>query len=787
MFKFHRISLLSVLLIIVTGCTTLAFQNYDHIFGKPQVIERLVETLPENHVDYWSDVQPIFEHRCASCHACYDAPCQLKTTAIEGVERGAINEKVYNATRLFNAKTSRLFEDNLTNQGWRDDGFFPVLNEYSEQSSAVNLQTSLIYRFLNLKKQHPAPVGKILPKEITLGLDRSEQCTNINGFDNFAKVNPLWGMPYGLPKISDKEHNTITKWIEQGAVYTPRKPLSTNFSDRISDWEAYLNQDSLKGQLVSRYLYEHLYLANLYFDDLSYREFFNIVRSSTPPGIPVKRIATRRPYNDPKVERVYYRIVRHLETIVAKTHKPYALNKQRKDTWNRLFFDTEYKVTHLPGYGSKVAGNPFISFEQLPMTSRYRFLLDEAQFTIMNFVKGPVCRGQVAINVIRDRFWVFFLDPDLLIETKIEDAIIQGQDDLELASTQEDIFLPLSNWLRYANKERRSRKNRDKFLVDNFVKGDFKVELKNIWDGDGTNTNAALTIMRHFDYGTVEKGLLGEPPKTAWVIGYPLLERIHYLLVAGYDVYGNVGHQLLSRVHMDFLRMDGESTFLLMLPQESRVKERNDWHLNAPKEANEFLANPEFEKRATIDIPYQTNAHKFELFDMLKAHLEPILSKKFELKYNDNSEFESVISRLVSLKGLPASVLPDTAVIRFFDENDQNKYVTLIKDIAHTNMSSMFGEDNRIEPEKTEVTVLKGIIGSYPKVMLRVPEAEADVFVNKVLSIQTEVDYEVLIDEYGVRRTDLTFWQENDLMHSAARVQSPVEYGIFDLNRYENR
>ena len=52
------------------------------------------------------------------------------------------------------------------------------------------------------------------------------------------------------------------------------------------------------------------------------------------------------------------------------------------------------------------------------------------------------------------------------------------------------------------------------------------------------------TIFRHFDSASVVKGLVGEPPKTAWVIGYPLLERIYYLLVAGYDVWGNTPHQL---------------------------------------------------------------------------------------------------------------------------------------------------------------------------------------------------------------------------------------------------
>ena len=30
----------------------------------------------------------------------------------------------------------------------------------------------------------------------------------------------------------------------------------------------------------------------------------------------------------------------------------------------------------------------------------------------MTFIRGPVCKGQVPLNVINDHFWVMFLDPD---------------------------------------------------------------------------------------------------------------------------------------------------------------------------------------------------------------------------------------------------------------------------------------------------------------------------------------------------------------------------------------
>ena len=42
-------------------------------------------------------------------------------------------------------------------------------------------------------------------------------------------------------------------------------------------------------------------------------------------------------------------------------------------------------------------------------------------------------------------------------------------------------------------------------------------------------------MFRHENSASVVKGFVGQQPKTAWVIDYSLLERIHYLLVAGFE------------------------------------------------------------------------------------------------------------------------------------------------------------------------------------------------------------------------------------------------------------
>ena len=122
-------------------------------------------------------------------------------------------------------------------------------------------------------------------------------------------------------------------------------------------------------------------------------------------------VATRRPFDDPGLPRPWYRLVRDDETVLAKTHMPYVLSPQRMAKYRAWFLEPAYPVTALPSYDIEQSSNPFLTFAAIPPDSRYRFLLDEAEFFIMNFIKGPVCRGQMALDVIQDRFWVFFMDP----------------------------------------------------------------------------------------------------------------------------------------------------------------------------------------------------------------------------------------------------------------------------------------------------------------------------------------------------------------------------------------
>ena len=407
----------------------------------------LLYTLPEEIISYDEKVRPILENRCVVCHGCYDAPCQLKLSSPEGIHRGANKKKVYNASRLTAEAPTRLFIDAMTTEEWRQKGFKTVLNE-GEVNKVRNLEDSVMYRMLRQKQLYPQARTGMLSDDFDVSLDRAQACPTLDEFDAYAAKHPKGGMPFAMPNLSRDEHSTLVHWLAQGAPMPEDKAPSKVAAKQIEQWETFLNGDSNKEKLFARYLYEHLFQAHLHFEGTENREFYRMVRSNTAPGEPVKVIPTRRPYNDPASE-VYYRIVRHQASIVAKTHMVYELSNKRMQRYKELFFDVEYEVTSLPSYEPAVSSNPIKAFAAIPVRSRYKFLLDEARFFIEGFIKGPVCRGQTALSVIEDQFWVVFFDPDSGINTLDDEFLNKTADYLASPAEMEDNFSLLASKTHY--------------------------------------------------------------------------------------------------------------------------------------------------------------------------------------------------------------------------------------------------------------------------------------------------------------------------------------------------
>ena len=740
-------------------------------------------------VDYWRDVQPIFERRCALCHGCYDAPCQLNLTAYEGLARGANKKPVYDSKRLFSAEPTRLFEDAQSVTAWRKKQFFAVLQEQA-QSSEEARRAGVLARMLALKRAHPLPVQPLLPDTFDLSLDRQQQCPTESQFDSFAAKYPLWGMPYGLPALTDEEHQTLVRWIEQGAPYRQPDTVPPILRTQVKEWEVFLNGDSPKHRLMSRYLYEHLHLVHLYFDELPDPQWFRLVRSRSAPGQPIDLIATRRPYDDPGVPRVYYRLEPVRGSLLAKTHIPYALGPSRKQRYTELFLDAPYDIAALPGYEAGVASNPFVAFRDLPVRSRYHFLLDDALTFVTQFIKGPVCRGTIALDVIEERFWLFFVDPDSSVLDKNEEFLAQNSKHLYLPTAEGATPLGLLSWLKYSHMQDKFLKAKQDYLEKLNVQHE-GTDLSFIWNGRKQNRNAALTVFRHADSASVVQGLVGEDPKTAWLVSYDLFERIHYLLVAGFDVFGFYGHQLDTRLYMDFLRMEGESNFLLMLPSQERERERAFWYRDADQSVLDYLFLRHIRVEQESGIPYRTNTPKRELFDLLRQRLAGALSQAHAVQDESDAELRTQLRALAQIHGKALQWLPEVAVLTVTNETeseiDQNRIYTLLRDNGFSNIASLFNRQSRRLPDEDALTVAHGLIGAYPNAFYRVKHAALPEFIAAVAKLGGEADYRALAERFAVRRTNQDFWPYSDAVHEAYRQIDPIQAGLLDYNRLENR
>ncbi len=751
-------------------------------------------------VNYEKQVKPVLEKRCVVCHGCYDAPCQLKLSSSEGIKRGASETRIYEPRRIKSIPPSRLFIDAKSTEEWRTRGFFPVINE-GEKSVENNLRDSVLYQLLRHKKENPQPTSKKLPDDFTLSLNREQTCPDLKSVSKFKTEHPMWGMPYAMPNLHDSEYQTLVSWIAQGSPLSTNVEPSLDTKKQIMSWENFLNTDTNKQKLVSRYLYEHLFHAHIHFSGTGNREFYRLVRSSTPTGLAINEIATLRPHDDPGVKPFYYRLLPYQPSIVTKNHIVYEFSDKRMQRFRELFLQPEYEVSSAPSYAPEITSNPFKVYAEIPAVSRYRFMLDDAHFFIEGFVKGPVCRGQLALNVIEDQFWVVFFNPDKPIITNNSQFIEKMSSDLELPddfNSKLDLF---RIWTDYWKKQRRYMEAKQAWFKK---MGTHKLEhaMDFLWDGDNGNPNAALTVFRHFDSGSVSYGLVGSEPETTWVIDFPLLERIHYLLVADFNVYGNIGHRLGTRIYMDFLRMEGEDSFLAFLPVNRRKEIRDKWYIGQRQKIESLFSAPQEWLKTESVSDYKTKDPQKELYQRIKARLASAVNFSRPMNHCASMNCSSsppaevveradrAMSEIAELQGRQLHAFPDVAFVRVTTDSPSNDLTySLIRNKAYKNVTSFLADErerDRADIEKDTMTVVKWLEGSYPNFFFTVDLADIDEFSKRCAAIQNKNDYEKFVDKYGVRRTNPMFWEMADWFQDKYKQNKPITSGLFDLNRYQN-
>jgi Fatty acid cis/trans isomerase (CTI) len=746
------------------------------------------------HIDYLNEVKPVLDRRCAVCHSCYNSPCQLKLDSFEGADRGATKKAVYNGSRLRSMDPTRLFIDAQSTREWRQKEFISV----TDSKASCGFNDSIMIEMLSQKMKNPKSIGEYRPEAEDL------TCVeNTEELGGYLEKHPNRGMPFGFPPLKQKEFDIIVGWLVQGAMGPDAAQQEILTSPKASDapaikqWEEFLNQDNAKHAMTARYLYEHLFLAHLKFGTQTF-EYYELVRSKTAPGKPIDLIATVRPYDDPGVERVYYRFRKIHSTIVHKTHMVFELDDAKLHRFRELFIQPEWlQPPHNVGYEVKLSANPFVAFEQIPPRSRYQFLLDNVHYIIKTFIQGPVCKGQIALNVINDHFWVMFLDPD-------HDLSVEYPAFLKLHSDKLRMPIEIGSDMRVFKAMTDEHKKaailfykarQDYYTSHNYAGLGYEA----LWKGNTATDAPLLTVYRHFDNASVHKGVLGNLPKTMWVVDYPLLERIYYALVAGFDVYGTVGHQLALRLYMDALRVEGESYFLDFLPASRRQEIMQSWYKGIDLKKIDYYSST-----MPANISFATDEPKREFIEhVVHKHILPATNISFDAvnyersevvypglpdKYETNEDYLKAF-RAFSKPGTPfISLLNDynanVVYMKIRKKNGKDLAVSIVINHWHNNVTYMFGEKNALDASKDRADFISGLIGSYPNYFIDVREEDLPDFFDLIAHFKkTPRDYERLA-KYGVNRAEDRLWDMYDWFQQRFYEDEPIHAGLFDLNRY---
>ncbi|MEM7191435.1 MAG: fatty acid cis/trans isomerase [Pseudomonadota bacterium] len=741
---------------------------------------------------YATDIQPLFNKRCVACHGCLGSPCNLKLSSFKGIERGGFGENPYANTFEGSPRTDMDLAS--TTAEWRKRGFYPVLSRGG--SATENLTRSLVSQLIEASTKHNAP-----------GFDRKtlmplykkrykHQCpATPEALAKSIQNNPAIGMPFGLPMLQGHEVDTLRNWIAGNAPgptdAEQAKAQMVNNPGAVLAWEAFFNADDKRSKLVSRYLFDHVFLATIVLED-SPGDFFKLVRSKTAPGTadqnppaPIEVIDTPLPYSNPfkyaGVDKFHYRLRKITAPLVQKNHFIWRLSQDDIAHLKKLFLDEKWDMAALdkPGNAPWDDANPFRVYEAIPLQSRYQFLLENAELIVSGITYGPVCLGQTATYAVKDQFWVFFVDPkhDLTLRDPklgretwevFMDRTLIGNDEYEAAYS--------------AALEKLQPKG---YTIDE------------IWDGNNKNNNAWLTVLRHESNVSVMKGRQGGIPRTLWLMDYSGFERIYYNTVASFEYWSGDIPKLQTLVFFNYLRQEFEDNFLLLLPEDIREKYRDDWTQGFGQIALALEPFPGADNPTQLDTsksqPMLSLVSQIQDYmgeeisgppDELNPHIKPKVSLDDPITSYD--EWVAAAAQLTQVRSYKfPRYLPSVILLRLEDDEGDFRVYSLIANRVYETQDTILFQNGQELPDLYTLSIYPTIVGGFPIYFLEIKLIEAAGFLLGLRDVQSLTEWNDLRDRFGILRNDTRFWETYDWFTDWNEKHRGIYAGYLDLSYYD--
>ncbi|QDT28024.1 fatty acid cis/trans isomerase [Gimesia panareensis] len=755
-------------------------------------------TYPDStgsHIDgnfYLDKIQPIFNKRCIVCHGCLDSPCLLKLTCYEGLLRGARKGNP-DGTHLFAEKPVRLY-DQPSLAAWREQGFCSVVEQQGPPEERPG--KSILFRMLVAGTEHNQPPFDLKSLEPVYQSINKHICPCEQGIDAYLKQRPTAGMPFGMPALSADENQLFSEWITAGSpgptADAMAKLQKLAHPEVIARWEAFLNQEAKLSPLVSRFIFEHTFLATLHFEE-SPGEYFRLVRSTTPPiqtktdeggkqvviPNPIHEIKTARPYDTPYlkgVDKIYYRLKKVTETRVQKSLFIWQLSDAKLKRLDELFFQVE-PVTGkslTPGYDSH---NPFEVFQAIPARSRAQFLVENSHLIVSGMIRGPVCVGNLATYAIKDNFWVFFVDP------AHDPSVLKP--DLGLQSWDEFMDYGVVGNTKYSEAYVRT--------LNQYKPTGYGIE--DLWDGNQQNSNAWLTILRNETNATVLRGRQGGIPPTFWLIDYSGFERLYYSLVVNYQYYGSVAQKLATWQFMSHLRQEFEDNFLRLLPVDDRQKYRDLWTRGIGQSLIFRMPFPGEKAGQGLDVTgpdpisgvLSQIQHRFTQAvsgppDLLNTGDKPDV--KLADPVSDFEGWEAAVSTLTMRTQLKfTQFMPSTTFVRVTKGGEHRVY-SLVANRSYAFNNVVFDENGARQPELDTMSVYRGLVGDFPNLIIDLKIKDVAAFLTELNDVSTPEKWTAWKNRYGTHRNTAAFWPMLDWLTDWNFQNRQPDAGYFDLKYY---
>ncbi|MGZ8152116.1 MAG: fatty acid cis/trans isomerase, partial [Methylovulum sp.] len=235
------------------------------------------------------------------------------------------------------------------------------------------------------------------------------------------------------------------------------------------------------------------------------------------------------------------------------------------------------------------------------------------------------------------------------------------------------------------------------------------------------------------------------------------------------------------------------------IPTKARTELYGSWYQGIDFKVFSDFRTPTFDTDKEPAISYQTADIKNEFFEKIQQQLEPSLAKADLINrclqepciHADSSpeqqQVDNIMRQLAALKGDAIKALPEVSFIRIKTANPAKDPVyTLIRNKKLLNVSFVFAEKLRREPEKDTLTVIPGFLGSYPNQFFGVPVQQLQDFVEQLKHVKTDSESERFYSSFAIRRNNPEIWRYFDWFNQKYRDEQPENAGLFDMSRYEN-